>query len=178
MNRQPLEVYLHYAQLERAKEAADTGPIPDSPWGVLFKRMTGRKSQIVAANQSVPTAATGAGRFGGLFRTLTGRNPTSAPPQRGSHDSNATEKTMQTVHSVDKLGSFSSTAVLRSVPTNGEGDLTPEAHERIAGFAVTPEEKATAYRLLRVASWQVVFFLIMSELCGKQNMILLRLAWG
>jgi len=31
---------------------------------------------------------------------------------------------------------------------------------------LTPQEKETAYRLLRVASWQVIFFLIMTDVLG------------
>lgn len=40
INQQPLEVYLHYARRERAREAADRRPVPDAPWTVFWKRLT------------------------------------------------------------------------------------------------------------------------------------------
>lgn len=37
---------MYYAKIEREREAADTRPIPDSPWTVLYKRVTGQSSKI------------------------------------------------------------------------------------------------------------------------------------
>lgn len=37
---------MYYAKIEREREAADHRPIPDSPWTVLFKRITGQSSKI------------------------------------------------------------------------------------------------------------------------------------
>ncbi|KAL1406722.1 hypothetical protein Q8F55_006126 [Vanrija albida] len=37
-NAHPLEVYLHHAALERAREASDERPIPDAPWIALIKK--------------------------------------------------------------------------------------------------------------------------------------------
>ncbi|EMC93302.1 hypothetical protein BAUCODRAFT_235731 [Baudoinia panamericana UAMH 10762] len=104
MNRQPLEVYQYWARLEREREAKDMTEIPDSPWVVLFKMLTGRS---VAAPTEVAAVHDG-------------RDPEKESPAGSS----------------DVWGS------------------------------VSEDERSKAYRALRVASWQAVFYLITTDILG------------
>ncbi|RSH78012.1 uncharacterized protein EHS24_002463 [Apiotrichum porosum] len=110
-NSMPLEVYMHYAAIERAREDADPRPIPDAPWTVLIKTLTGRKSKIVHPHEPQP------------------HQIQYTPSQEEKREPGEV-----TVGAPDNL------------------DLTGE--------------KETAYRVLRVASWQIVFYLITTDILG------------
>ncbi|KAL1407205.1 hypothetical protein Q8F55_006621 [Vanrija albida] len=115
-NSHPLEVYLHYAAIERAREEHDPRPIPDAPWTVLFKTLTGQRSKIVHPHTP------------------------AAQPQY-----------VEAGFPSEKKGQAAGTVQVGA----------PEAFDaEIAG------QKETAYRLLRVASWQIVFYLITTDILG------------
>jgi hypothetical protein len=46
INKQPLEAYIYYALRERAREENDYRPVPDSPWTVWMKKITGEAAAI------------------------------------------------------------------------------------------------------------------------------------
>ena len=54
---QYLEVYLHYAAIERKREAEDPRPIPDASWTIMFKTLIGKKNSIVWGNEEPPVPA-------------------------------------------------------------------------------------------------------------------------
>lgn len=116
MNSLPLEVYMHYAAIERQREDRDPRPIPDAPWIVLFKTLTGRKDKIV-------------------YPHTTGHQVIE---HTTAHDS-PKEKESPGIVSVGG-------------PEEGPLDMSVE--------------KETAYRFLRVASWQTVFYLITTDILG------------
>lgn len=127
MNAQPLEVYMYYAALERAREAADTRPVPDSPLTVLVKRATGRGTQIVYPDGHEP------GKRKAWLRRRAAPSDTSEPLE---------EKRDTTTENENVEG--------------GPGLLD----------VLSPPERESAYRLLRAASWQLVFFLITTDVLG------------
>lgn len=121
-NAQPLEIYLFHAFIERLRESRDPRPIPDSPWTVIFKKITGRGSSIVYPN-----------------------GPISAPNT--------------TSHGEEEL------KVSTPVDEKAETPETESPASRVVTFDIQTQ-KQTAYRLLRVASWQVVFFLVTTDVLG------------
>lgn len=83
MNSQPLEVYMYYAKIERDREAADPRGIPDSPWTVLFKRLTGQSSKINHPDtEYIPPVPAGSVEAPALTDSGDEKNvPMSASPQ-------------------------------------------------------------------------------------------------
>ncbi|KAF2485816.1 transmembrane amino acid transporter protein-domain-containing protein [Neohortaea acidophila] len=53
-NSQHLEVYMHYAAIERQREAEDPRPVPDASWTVAYKTLTGQKHKIVWGDEPNP----------------------------------------------------------------------------------------------------------------------------
>ncbi|KAL1406711.1 hypothetical protein Q8F55_008417 [Vanrija albida] len=119
---EPLEVYLFHAFIEHLREATDPRPIPDSPWTVVFKTVTGRRDTIVHQHEPVPTLA-----IESPADTPIGEKPLATPDEK----------------------------------TSASVALPRDDFE-----AQIQSEKQTAYRLLRVASWQVVFFLVTTDVLG------------
>lgn len=161
MNAQPLEVYMYYAALERAREDADTRPVPDSPITILWKRMRGHKERI-AYPYGPPAPKEMKGRkLGALVRrrkrvTTATEGASSVPPSSegllsaSSHICEVSRTTTEKPHETDLVES----------PT--------KAHAEDGGLldVLSPPERESAYRLMRVASWQLVFFLITTDVLG------------
>ncbi|GMK56337.1 hypothetical protein CspeluHIS016_0301770 [Cutaneotrichosporon spelunceum] len=139
MNAQPLEVYMYYAALERAREDADKRPVPDSPITILFKRMVGRKASIVWP-YGPPKE-----NKGGWLRQKRKRAEQSAQttPQSQVEEKQVEEKQ----------------------DTSAKDDTNVEGGSDLLGV-LSPTERESAYRLLRAASWQLVFFLITTDVLG------------
>lgn len=116
INEQYLEVYMHYAAIERERETNDPRPIPDSPWTTLFKKLTGQGHKIIWADD---------------------QGPPPLPPS-----------VMESQHAGDY---------------NEKSDPTTDAQ---AAGIISNEESERAYRALRVASWQAVFYLITTDILG------------
>jgi hypothetical protein len=153
MNTQPIEVYLYYAAREREREAADTRAIPDAPWTAVVKGLPGKAKQK-------PKAKT-AGRPGddGAFPPSPGVPTTPGlwcawPQSQSQSMSSATVASMQE----STMKGSTETLTLR----DKEAATVLEGEQPL----ITPAESQTAYRLLRVASWQVVFFLITTDVLG------------
>lgn len=49
---------MHYAAIERKREAEDPRPIPDASWTIMFKIMTGRRNKIVWGDEANPVTVT------------------------------------------------------------------------------------------------------------------------
>lgn len=122
---------MHYAEIERAREDADTRPIPDAPWTVLLKTITGRRNTIVQPHSS-------------------GRRH-SESSQAHSPIRNSTEK--------EKRGNHPGEVTV-GAPT------ASDMHDHELADNNLAQEKDTAYRFLRVASWQIVFYLITTDILG------------
>ncbi|KAF7969159.1 hypothetical protein HWV62_28208 [Athelia sp. TMB] len=112
INNQPLEVYMYYAAIEREREDNDPRPVPDAPWTVLFKKLTGKGHTVITGDEN-DTAVASIHNEKALEHEKDGDRFSN---EKGHHDT---------------LG------------TKGDRDL--------------------AYRLLRTASWQAVFYLIAPE---------------
>ncbi|RSH93075.1 hypothetical protein EHS25_007428 [Saitozyma podzolica] len=130
INSQPLEVYLYYAAIERAKEDADPRPIPDAPWIVLFKKLTGKSHTINYPDTPAPHYDQS---------QLPG-----AVGESGSEKASSNEKNAR----------------------NGDMEVSVGAAPPAGGAVVEESEHARAYRALRVASWQAVFYLITTDILG------------
>lgn len=127
INTQPLEVYMYYAALEREREDNDHRPVPDGPWTVMIKTITGRRDKIHTVNSpdlDVPMPATS-----------------------DEHDSTDAERdgspTRAAAQEKGRKVSDGGTLV-----GTGPADLASK------------EERSVAYRALRTASWQAVFYLM------------------
>ncbi|BEJ11713.1 hypothetical protein CspHIS471_0201730 [Cutaneotrichosporon sp. HIS471] len=132
MNAQPLEVYMYYAAIERAREDADTRPVPDSPITVLVKRVTGRRTRIVYPDGQPKDQSRG------WLRRRLRAEPAPSLPETAVEEKRDTD-----------------TKDIENVEV-GPGLLD----------VLSPPERASAYRLLRSASWQLVFFLITTDVLG------------
>lgn len=161
MNAQPLEVYMYYARLERTREDADERPVPDSPWTVFGKRVVGRKDRIV-----YPYGPPGPSnsRLRRLMRRISGKSP--------QDDSSKGEANSPSSDPLD-YGSRTRLQGRQANPTTITDDWKgADIREEEVGTGpglldvLTPPERQTAYRLLRVASWQLVFFLITTDVLG------------
>ncbi len=136
MNAQPLEVYLYYAALERAREDADPRPVPDSPLTVFVKRITGRSGRIVYPD-------------GHRLRNGNGTAKSRLPWRKDSAETTAS-------------------SVEPATPLDEKRDLQVENVEAGPGLldVLSPAERESTYRLMRTASWQLVFFLITTDVLG------------
>lgn len=154
-------MYLYYAAIERKREDTDTRPIPDTPWTVLFKRLTGRKSSIVRPPGAVQATNTKSRHVGNFAQRLTRRGNKRAvddEPQVPVDEFSSAHEPKTNFH--NDGGVAESTDGLMSVLSQREQD--------------------SAYRLLRSSSWQVVFFLIMTDVLGWYTapMAFNRLGYG
>lgn len=113
-------MYQYYAALEREREDADTRPVPDAPWTVAFKTLTGRRHQIVGAHEPHPTTT-------------------------------IDNTTFPTGKDAEKRGLAQGHTTTVGSPDDG---------------SMSEEEKLSAYRIMRVASWQIVFYLITTDILG------------
>ncbi|GMK54271.1 hypothetical protein CspeluHIS016_0108570 [Cutaneotrichosporon spelunceum] len=151
INAQPVEVYLYYARHERTRENTDTRPAPDAPWVALGKRLRGRADDIIPVPRMHPVASKAA-------RTA----DTSAPINGGWRAIRETG----TVHELTSMKGHSK----NTSSDNTEETLTDST--QCSKSASTPDplltdqERETTYRLLRVASWQVIFYLITTDMLG------------
>ncbi|KLT41353.1 hypothetical protein CC85DRAFT_247783 [Cutaneotrichosporon oleaginosum] len=128
---------MYYAALERARGDADTRPVPDSPLTVLAKRVTGRSARIVYPD--------------GRRRRLWGSGGSSLP---------ASDEKVGRVGRVERVE-----GVEERVPSVASA-ASAEAPVPTLLDVLAPPERETAYRLLRSASWQLVFFLITTDVLG------------
>jgi hypothetical protein len=126
INEHPLEVYLYYAAAEREQEDNDTRPIPDAPWSVVMKKLTGRGDKIV-----LPTD----------------------PSQKLIHYDDGADMSPTPIGDSEK----------QFKRQNLAADTTVSAPH---GDSPYPGVSESAYRLMRVASWQIVFYLITTDILG------------
>lgn len=47
---------MHYAEIERKREAEDPRPIPDASWTIMFKTLLGKKDKIIWGTEANPVA--------------------------------------------------------------------------------------------------------------------------
>ena len=120
INTQPLEVYMYYAAIEREREDNDTRPVPDGPWGVLIKTLTGRKDKICSVD-----------------------TPNYDAPMPSHIDAEREASPSRTGNEKKRKASDGATLV-------GTGPVD----------AASQSERRLAYRALRTASWQAVFYLM------------------
>lgn len=125
INEQPLEVYQYYAAIEREHEDNDTRPVPDAPWTVFFKSITGRRSQIVRPHEAA-----------------------------GAHPAPAAS---------EKKRKFLAFGKEKDSEKSRDGDVMVSTPD---DGSMSEEEKMSAYRIMRVASWQIVFYLITTDILG------------
>lgn len=153
INAQPIEVYLHYARHERTRERADILPAPDAPWVALGKRLTGRADDIVPVpvmhTALRPMADQGVAPSGGW----------RAVREVGPH---ATELQSFKTHSKTNSGNLTES----SMDLSRLSQRSDKETENALPSLVTEAERQSTYRLLRVASWQVVFYLITTDMMG------------
>ena len=99
---------MYYAAIEREREDNDPRPVPDAPWTVLFKKLTGKGHTVITGDENDTAVAS-------------------------IHN----EKSLEHEKDGDR---FSNEKGHHDMGTKGDRDL--------------------AYRLLRTASWQAVFYLM------------------
>lgn len=122
---------MYYAAIEREREANDHRPVPDGPWTVMIKTLTGRRDKIHSADTpdlDAPMPAASA----------------SASDEHSSLDA-------------ERDPSPSRTAAQEKGRKASEGGTlvgTGPADHASEG------ERNLAYRALRTASWQAVFYLM------------------
>lgn len=151
INAQPVEVYLYYARLERVRESADTRPAPDAPWVALGKRLRGRSDDIIPVPQMHPVASAAA-------RTA----DTTVPINGGWRAIRETGTTHELADMKGHSKNSSSAHTDETVTDASQCRKTAPTPEPL----LTDAERETTYRLLRVASWQVVFYLITTDMLG------------
>lgn len=142
---------MYYAAIERAHEDADERPIPDAPWSMIIKTLTGRKHKIVHAHEQI--------------------DKPSEPPMesvrrffRGGRDKDEKQLAASTSSSGPK-------SPLRFFNRGKDKDEKHDSDVTVGSpadddFLDTTKERETAYHLLRIASWQVVFYLITTDILG------------
>lgn len=150
LNKMPLEVYMWYAERERQRERDDPRPIPDSPWTIAYKRLTGQKAKIVVAHERPELVEESDGLWTMLWkRAFRKRRAAAAPtptPTLGQPEE-LLASLPGTTDSADHSGASAS--------------LEKERQPILTG-----REKQSAYLLLRVASWQLVFYMICCDVLG------------
>lgn len=131
---------MYYAAIEREHEDNDPRPIPDAPWSVVFKRLTGNGHKVVLPNDASQKEATYSGHAGSL---TDGDDKTFVSPTPMRQDAEKQYKRETTA------------------------DMTITApHGDDGGMSHIPGVTETSYRLMRVASWQIVFYLITTDILG------------
>jgi len=123
INQQPLDVYLHYAAIERQRE--EEAPEGTSPYGALFRRLIGKEPLQ--------------------------EEPAISPPLEGG------------VVYGDKQSHEKGQSKEKS-DGNPDAYITERSVSRISS-----SERQNAYRALRTASWQGVFFLITTDILGPTS---------
>lgn len=156
LNKQPLEVYMYYAAIERQREADDPRPIPDSPWTVAFKKITGRRDRIVVAHERPELVEESDGLWTMLWKLAFRKR------QRRKAAADAAAPAPATVPSLPSQGDVSDTEQSEKksdvvAPWGSDAERPP---------LITDREAKSAYLLLRVASWQLVFYMICSDVLG------------
>lgn len=145
LNKMPLEVYMWYAERERLREREDPRPIPDSPWTIAYKRLTGQKDKIVVAYEQPELVEESDGLWTMLWK-------------RAFRKHRATTTFTSTQDEPQEL--------LTSMPESAEHSGTSASLEKERQPIFTEREKQSAYLLLRVASWQLVFYMICCDVLG------------
>lgn len=126
MNSHPLEVYLHYSRRERSREEVDYRPVPDAPWTVLFKNVTG---EGVAVTPKSPGQRR---QHGGQVREwMNSWRGNDVPPQVRRLSSGTSTADHSQSHDVDD----------KVIP-----GFTELAERSEGGFVLSVHEKETAYR--------------------------------
>jgi len=127
---------MYYAAIEREHEDNDPRPIPDAPWSVFFKRITGNGDKVV-----LPTDP----------------NQKLAYYQKAGSFTDGDETVSPTPVRADAEKQFKRDQQADATVTAPAGDYP---------YANVPGVSETAYRLMRVASWQIVFYLITTDILG------------
>lgn len=121
---------MYYAAIEREREDADTRPVPDSPWTVMIKVLTGRRSAINHAD--TPNL--------------------DAPLPKVHRVSNEAEPVPE--------GMLESSAHVTEKGRKASDGATMIGPESATVQSAAVNERNLAYRALRTASWQAVFYLM------------------
>lgn len=111
---------MYWSAIEREREANDTRPVPDSPWTIFYKKVTGQSGKINHAGDDIVP-----------------------------HNLSENATSQQDEYSIEK--------------SEKGGD---EREVQVSPSSVTDYEKQRAYRVLRVASWQAIFYLITTDILG------------
>lgn len=150
LNKMPLEVYMWYAERERQRERDDPRPIPDSPWTIAYKRLTGQKAKIVVAHERPELVEESDGLWTMLWKRAFRKRRAAATPTPAPTPDDPEE-------------------LLASLPgTTDSGDRSGASAslEKERQPIFTERDKKSAYLLLRVASWQLVFYMICCDVLG------------
>lgn len=148
LNKMPLEVYMWYAERERQRERDDPRPIPDSPWTIAYKRLTRQKDEIVVAYEQPELVEESDGLWTMLWkRAFRKRQTVVAAPTTLEDEPEELLASLPGKESADYSGASASL----------EKERQP---------VFTQRKKKSAYLLLRVASWQLVFYMICCDVLG------------
>lgn len=150
LNKMPLEVYMWYAERERQRERDDPRPVPDSPWTIAYKRLTGQKDKIVVTHERPELVEESDGLWTMLWKRAFRKHPAVAATPRDTMDDEPEEV-------IVSLPGTTNSAEHSGASTSLEKERQPVFTER---------EKQSAYLLLRVASWQLVFYMICCDVLG------------
>lgn len=154
-----------YAERERQRERNDPRPIPDSPWTIAYKRLTGQRDKIVVAHERPELVEESDGLWTMLWKRAFRRHPAERAAVSDFGTDSAQSDPIEQLISLPGVTSQTGDEGPRD-ERKSSGSMTSLDNEKQQQPIFTEREKQSAYLLLRVASWQLVFYMICCDVLG------------
>lgn len=133
-------MYLYWAKRERERELRDPRPVPDAPWIIVWKKITGRGHTVIRPETGAPAPTATIVHDSGSVGSGSLEKVGHADGHEKSHEKGEKSNTL-------------------------EAEVGPPRSD-IEGDGPHDWARNTAYHLLRTSSWQAVFYMITSDILG------------